>query len=58
MIQVKNFTQFMIAIVNNCLLCIELAQKTKDRYWRSAVGDSKAPTSFDALIHTFEVSTS
>lgn len=45
----------MIAIVNNCLICIELAQKTKDKYWKSAVGDSKAVTRFEAVLQIFEV---
>jgi exocyst complex component 3 len=53
--KVKNFTQFTIAIVNNCLICIEHAKQTKDKYWKSTVvGDNKAATRFEALLQTFE----
>lgn len=45
----------MIAIINNCLTCIQLAHQTKDRYWQSAVGDSKAAKKIDAVLQTFEV---
>ncbi|CAG7721652.1 unnamed protein product [Allacma fusca] len=52
--KVQYFTHFMIAIINNCSICTDLAHQTKDRYWKSAVGDSKAVGQFDAVLQTFE----
>ncbi len=54
-LQVQNFTQFVIAVVNNCLYFMDLAHQTKDKYWKSAVGDSQAAQKFEAVLQTFEV---
>lgn len=45
----------MVAIINNCSICSDLAHQTKDRYRKSAVGDSKAVGQFAAVLKTFEV---
>ncbi|KAF4533326.1 hypothetical protein B566_EDAN004447 [Ephemera danica] len=52
--QVPYFTQYMITIVNNCLQFVELAQQTKQHYWRPGVQDSVAGQKFEALLHTFQ----
>jgi len=53
--KVQNFTQFIIAVVNNCLSFMQLAHLTKDKYWKSAVGDSEAAHRFENVLRTFEI---
>lgn len=36
---------------------MELAHQTKDKYWKSAVGDSEAAHRFENVLRTFEVLT-
>lgn len=54
-LQVPYFTQYMITIVNNCLQFVELAQQTKQHYWRPGTHDNDAGHKFEALLNTFQV---
>ena len=59
--QVPYFTHYMIAIVNNCLHIMELAQQMRARYLKSSttgdmsVSGNASAQSFDSLLKTYEV---
>jgi len=52
--KVHYFTHYMITIVNNCLQFAELAQLTKQHYWRPGLHDNEAGTKFEALLNAFQ----
>ncbi|XP_071438678.1 exocyst complex component 3 isoform X2 [Hetaerina americana] len=52
--QVPYFTHYVITIVNNCLQFMELAQHTKQRYWKTGHHDNSASQKFEALLGTFQ----
>lgn len=52
--QVPFFTHFMITIVNNCMLFVELAQQMKQHYWRSDFHKDESATKFSMLLKTFQ----
>lgn len=47
------FTQYMIALVNNCELFEELGQDLKERWWKSGHHDNEATAKFEALLTTY-----
>ena len=53
--QVLYFTQYMIAIVNNCLHIMELAQQMRARYANAGDSSAAIALSFDSLLKTYQV---
>ncbi|XP_014281696.1 exocyst complex component 3 [Halyomorpha halys] len=52
--QVLYFTHYMITIVNNCMLFVELAQQMKQHYWRSDLTNNESSVIFSSLLKTFQ----
>lgn len=52
--QVPYFTHYMITIVNNCMLFVELAQQMKQHYWRSDLTNHESSLIFSSLLKTFQ----
>ncbi|XP_073990576.1 exocyst complex component Sec6 [Rhodnius prolixus] len=52
--QVPYFTHYMITIVNNCMLFVELAQQLKQLYWRTDLLNRELTSVFSTLLKTFQ----
>uniref|UniRef100_A0A1B6F7T9 Exocyst complex component 3 n=1 Tax=Cuerna arida TaxID=1464854 RepID=A0A1B6F7T9_9HEMI len=52
--KVPFFTHYMITIVNNCLLFVELAQQMKQHYWRSDFSNDESNFQFNFLLKTYQ----
>lgn len=52
--RVKFFTQYMIAISNNCLHFIELSHQMKNRYWKPGVHYNNISKAIDTMFNTFQ----
>ncbi|XP_037086879.1 exocyst complex component 3-like [Pollicipes pollicipes] len=48
--QIRYFTHYVIAIVNNCSSIMELAKQTKDRYWKPAANDHGGTKALEGLL--------
>lgn len=52
--QIRYFTHYMIAIVNNCSSIMELAKQTRDRYWKPAAADHGVARALETLLSTYQ----
>ncbi|KAK9497914.1 hypothetical protein O3M35_003813 [Rhynocoris fuscipes] len=52
--QVPYFTHYMITIVNNCMLFVEMAQQLKQLYWRTDFLNKELNSEFSLLLKTFQ----
>lgn len=52
--QVPFFTHYMITIVNNCMLFVELAQQMKQHYWRADFQNNESGAMFSNLLKTYQ----
>ena len=55
-LQIRYFTHYMIAIVNNCSSIMELARQTRDRYWKPATNDHGVARALETLLSTYQAS--
>jgi len=52
--KVPYFTHYMITIINNCMLFIELAQQMKQHYWKTDFSNEESSGQFNLLLKTFQ----
>lgn len=52
--KVPFFTHYMITIVNNCTLFVELAQQMKQHYWRTDFSNEESSAQFNRLLKTYQ----
>lgn len=52
--KVPFFTNYMITIVNNCSIFVELAQQMKQHYWQNDFNKEESSTQFNFLLKTFQ----
>lgn len=48
------FTHYMITIVNNCLLFVELAQQMKHHYWQTDFSKEESSAQLNYLLKTYQ----
>lgn len=48
------FTDYMITIVNNCLLFVELAQQMKHHYWQTDFSKEESSAQLNYLLKTYQ----
>lgn len=53
--RIKYFTQYMVAIVNNCLHFVELSHQLKNRCWKPGMHDNDAAKRFETMVTTFQM---
>ncbi|XP_054282990.1 exocyst complex component 3 [Macrosteles quadrilineatus] len=52
--KVPFFTHYMITIVNNCVLFIELAQQMKQHYWKTDFSSEESSGQFNLLLKIYQ----
>lgn len=52
--RVPFFTHYMITIVNNCLLFVELAQQMKHHYWQTDFSKEESSAQLNYLLKTYQ----
>lgn len=52
--RVPFFTHYMITIVNNCLLFVELAQQMKHHYWQTDFSKEESSAQLNYLLNTYQ----
>lgn len=52
--KVPFFTHYMITIVNNCVLFIELAQQMKQHYWKTDFSNEESSGQFNLLLKIYQ----
>lgn len=52
--KVHFFTHYMITIVNNCLLFVELAQQMKHHYWQTDFSKEESSAQLNYLLKTYQ----
>lgn len=52
--RVPFFTHYMITIVNNCLLFVELAQQMKHHYWQTDFSKEESSAQLNFLLKTYQ----
>uniref|UniRef100_A0A1B6L8Z3 Exocyst complex component 3 n=1 Tax=Graphocephala atropunctata TaxID=36148 RepID=A0A1B6L8Z3_9HEMI len=52
--KVPFFTHYMITIINNCSLFVELAQQMKQHYWKTDFSSDQSSAQFNFLLKTYQ----